>query len=243
MLGTDVFRGMRPRIHPTLLESRFAADAQDCWLVSGAIRPLAGAVRRATIALDPEAPEIVVPVPVDFPAPANPADPGPDAPAGSPDAPSAPRVWVDGDGNVAGLGSAPADNGSAITDYDWQWREIIDGQGADEGWHDYPHRGTGLSIVVGGLLTTAVELRYRAENANGDGEWSPPGSAQGGAVLIVNLQTSALSRLSFANDPVAEENLVELGVVEHMGSPVERSELPTITNRDGSIPWRSSSSP
>ena len=68
--------------------------------------------------------------------------------------------------------SAPADNGSAIEGYDVAYRTT----GSE--WTDGGHAGTGTSARIAGLAgDTAYDVRVRAYNAAGTGEWSPPASA------------------------------------------------------------------
>ena len=91
-------------------------------------------------------------------------------PAGVPDAPSAPTIGID-DAQLSVTWTAPADNGSAITDYD------IEYLGSDGQWKDWPHSGTGLTATI--LQLTNGQLYYvhvRAENAQGESEWSTSGS-------------------------------------------------------------------
>ena len=89
---------------------------------------------------------------------------------GPPDAPSAPTLtadatWLD----VAW--AAPADNGSAITDYDLQYR-VTNGN-----WASADHTGTGTTTRLTGLTAdTEYEVRVRATNAEGTSGWSPSAS-------------------------------------------------------------------
>ena len=68
--------------------------------------------------------------------------------------------------------SAPADNGSAIEGYDVAYHTT----GSE--WTDGGHAGTGTSARIAGLAEdTVYDVRVRAYNAAGAGEWSPPASA------------------------------------------------------------------
>ncbi|MDE0062059.1 MAG: fibronectin type III domain-containing protein, partial [Gammaproteobacteria bacterium] len=99
------------------------------------------------------------------------------APPGAPDAPGAPDVEADGSTGLDVTWVAPADNGSAITDYDVEYQ--VDGE---SNWTDHPFTGTGTSTTIGGLTPdTAYEVRVRAENGEGKGDWSSSGTATTGA--------------------------------------------------------------
>ena len=96
---------------------------------------------------------------------------------GVPDAPEAPEVTADGSTGLDVDWDAPADNGSAITGYDVEYR--VDG---DTNWTGHPFTGTGTSTTIGGLAPdTAYEVRVRAANGAGDGPWSSSGTATTGA--------------------------------------------------------------
>ena len=61
----------------------------------------------------------------------------------------------------------------AITSYDLQYR-----QGASGTWTNGPQDRTGTTAAITGLTAgTAYQVRVRATNAEGDGPWSPSGSA------------------------------------------------------------------
>ena len=99
------------------------------------------------------------------------------SPPGAPEAPGAPDVEADGSTGLEVTWVAPADNGSAITDYDVEYQ--VDGE---SNWTDHPFTGTGTSTTIGGLTPdTAYEVRVRAENGEGKGDWSSSGTATTGA--------------------------------------------------------------
>jgi len=85
----------------------------------------------------------------------------------APDAPAAPTLtpgetWLD----VSW--TAPADNGAAITSYDVHYRET------GGNWTDANHTGTGTTKRITGLTAdTAYQVRVRASNSEGAGDWSP----------------------------------------------------------------------
>ena len=70
--------------------------------------------------------------------------------------------------------TAPANAGKpAITSYDLQYR-----QGASGTWTNGPQDRTGTTAAITGLSAgTAYQVQVRATNAEGDGPWSPSGSA------------------------------------------------------------------
>ena len=96
------------------------------------------------------------------------AGPAPEAP----DAPSAPGLTA-GTTWIEASWTAPADNGSAITDYDLHYRE------SGGNWTDANHAGTGTTKRIDGLAAgTDYEVRVRASNAEGTGDWSPASSGR-----------------------------------------------------------------
>ncbi len=95
-----------------------------------------------------------------------------DPSAEEPDAPSAPTLTV-GETWVEASWTAPADNGAAITGYDVHYRTT------NGNWTDAGHAGTATTKRVGSLVAdTAYEVRVRASNAEGAGDWSPAASAR-----------------------------------------------------------------
>ena len=93
-----------------------------------------------------------------------------DPSAEEPDAPSAPTLTA-GTTWLEASWTAPADNGAAITDYDLHYRET------GGNWQDANHTGTGTTKRIESLTPdTAYEVRVRASNAEGAGDWSPAAS-------------------------------------------------------------------
>ncbi|MXZ27171.1 MAG: hypothetical protein F4Y72_02575, partial [Gammaproteobacteria bacterium] len=89
-----------------------------------------------------------------------------------PDAPSAPTLTA-GETWLDVSWTAPADNGSAITGYDVHYRET------GGNWQDAGHTGTGTTKRITGLTAdTAYEVRVRASNSEGAGDWSPAASGR-----------------------------------------------------------------
>ena len=103
-------------------------------------------------------------------APATATIEGPSAEA--PDAPSAPTLTA-GETWLEATWAAPADNGAAITDYDVEYRTT------GGNWTDASHAGTSTGKRIESLTAdTAYEVRVRASNAEGAGDWSPAASAR-----------------------------------------------------------------
>ena len=64
--------------------------------------------------------------------------------------------------------TAPADNGSPITGYDVEYRKSGSAR-----WEDAGHSGTDTTQRIGGLdAETAYDVRVRASNGGGQGDWS-----------------------------------------------------------------------
>ena len=103
-------------------------------------------------------------------APASATIEGPTAEA--PDAPPAPNLTA-GTTWLLASWTAPGDNGSAITDYDVEYRT------AGGNWTDASHAGTSTTKRIEGLASdTAYEVRVRASNAEGPGDWSASASGR-----------------------------------------------------------------
>ena len=101
-------------------------------------------------------------------APASATIQGP--PPAAPDAPAAPTLTA-GETWLEASWTAPADNGAAITDYDVEYRTT------GGTWTDASHAGTATTKRIEGLATeTDHEVRVRASNAEGAGDWSPAAS-------------------------------------------------------------------
>ena len=95
-----------------------------------------------------------------------------DAAAEAPDAPSAPTLTA-GETWIEASWTAPADNGAAITDYDVHYRET------GGNWQNASHAGTATTKRIESLAAdTDYEVRVRATNAEGTGDWSPSASAR-----------------------------------------------------------------
>ena len=99
-------------------------------------------------------------------------------PSTVPSAPGAPTLTV----KHQALGvswSAPANGGSALTDYDVRYCDassVLCDQ--DSQWTTWPHSGTGTSTNITGLTNgTGYKVQVKAKNRGGFGSWSSSGSA------------------------------------------------------------------
>ena len=109
----------------------------------------------------------------------------------APDAPAEPTVTKASDTSVTVSWAAPTDNGSAITDYDVQYRRVNHGA-ADADWTDRDHTGTATAATVTGLVKGAsYEARVRATNGEGSGAWSDPGAGHTGPAAFESATTNA----------------------------------------------------
>ncbi len=91
---------------------------------------------------------------------------------GTPGAPGAPSVSAASSSSLTVMWSAPDDGGSAVTDYDVQYRA-----GASGDWTDGNHDGTATTATLTGLASeTTYEVQVRATNEEGTGSWSDAGT-------------------------------------------------------------------
>ena len=116
--------------------------------------------------------------------------------AGAPSTPAAPTL-VSGNAQLGASWSAPADNGSAITDYDVQY--------SDDGstWIEFNANATSTATTttITGLTNgTTYQVRVRATNSRGDSAWSPSATLKAGLpakpgapTLVVRHQGLAVS--------------------------------------------------
>ena len=86
----------------------------------------------------------------------------------TPGRPDAPTVTASTLNSLSLRWTAPINSGSAISDYDVQYRE------AGGSFNDWPHTGTSTSTTITGLTAnTRYEVQVRARNAQGVSNWSP----------------------------------------------------------------------
>ncbi|MCY4449248.1 MAG: fibronectin type III domain-containing protein [Chloroflexi bacterium] len=93
-------------------------------------------------------------------------------PSRKPDAPEVTRSATDPTTRLDVTWTAPdTPDGVPVTDHDVQYRES-----GEESWTDHGFTGTEISTTLTGLTKdTTCQLRVRAINAEGAGEWSSPG--------------------------------------------------------------------
>ena len=96
--------------------------------------------------------------------------------AGVPAAPAAPTLAA-GNAQLSVSWTAPANNGSAITDYDVQYKATTANT-----WTSHAFTGTSTSTTISSGVTngTEYEVQVRATNGNGTGEWSPSATLKAG---------------------------------------------------------------
>ena len=123
---------------------------------------------------------------------------------GAPDAPTFPSATAS---SLVVNWSAPANAGPAITDYDVRWR--VKGSGAT--WTELADTtdSTARTATITGLAaSTEYEVQVRAQNAEGDSEWSASGDG------TTNAAANAAPRFtSSATAEVAENTTAVLTVV------------------------------
>ncbi len=114
-----------------------------------------------------------------------------------PDAPPGPVVAADGPFSLTVTWVEPAnDGGSPVTDYELQYRI-----GNSGGFNDAGYRGSGTGYTIAGLLQgTQYQVRVRASNAEGTGEWSRPGTGAT-APLVASIETMPGSESVQAGEP------------------------------------------
>ena len=100
-----------------------------------------------------------------------------------PGRPERPEVEAAGTTSLTVRWSAPVNTGSAINEYNVQYRAV--GTGTEAEFEDTGYTGTATETTITGLtLGTSYEVRVRAENAEGAGAWSEPGSGATPAVVV-----------------------------------------------------------
>ena len=104
-------------------------------------------------------------------------------PATAPDAPAAPTLTVK-DKSLGVSWTAPGNGGSAITDYDVQYRKQNSDNSWPETWTSHTHTGTATSTTISSLTNLSqyeVQVRaandYNGDNTNDPGDWSASATA------------------------------------------------------------------
>ena len=160
----------------------------------------------------------------DSPPPVTPPVTPPEPPASVPSRPSTPSVSA-GNGLLDVSWSAPASNGATINDYDVQYRR----SGA-AGWEDHPGQFLDRRATIGNLQNgTTYEVRVRAGNSVGKGDWSPSGTGTPVAPASVPSRPSAPS--ISAGDGPAGRQLERAGVERGDDRRLRRAVSPV--GRDG----------
>ncbi len=111
--------------------------------------------------------------------------PGEGTTSDAPSVPQPPTVVAVSDTSLRVTWTAPNDNGSAITDYDVEYR--VQGTG---NYQDWSHTGTGRTATITGLThSTTYQVHVRAKNSLGNSVWSVPGSGTTNAPPRLNTPT------------------------------------------------------
>ena len=128
----------------------------------------------------------------------------------APGRPDAPTVTASTLNSLSLRWTAPANSGSAINDYDVQYRE------AGGSFTDWPHTGTSTNTTITGLTAnTRYEIQVRAHNAQGVSNWSP--SATG--TTTAN-QSPVFSEGTSTTRSIAENT----GAGQNIGNPVSATD-------------------
>ena len=128
----------------------------------------------------------------------------------APGRPDAPTVTVSTLNSLSLRWTAPTTSGSAISDYDVQYRA------AGGSFTDWPHTGTGTTTTITGLTAnTRYEIQVRARNAQGVSNWSP--SATG--TTTAN-QSPVFSEGTSTTRSIAENT----GAGQNIGNPVSATD-------------------
>ena len=103
---------------------------------------------------------------------------------------------------------APASPGSAITDYDVQYRE-----GTTGGWTPHTHDGTALTATLASLNAGAsYQVQVRATNGEGQSGWSDPGTATASDNNAPAFDAESYA-FELAENDDGRTNAVDVGVV------------------------------
>ncbi len=128
----------------------------------------------------------------------------------APGRPDAPTVTASTLNSLSLRWIAPTTSGSAISDYDVQYRA------AGDSFTDWPHNGTGTTTTITGLTAnTNYEVQVRARNAQGVSNWSP--SATG--TTTAN-QSPVFSEGTSTTRSIAENT----GAGQNIGNPVSATD-------------------
>ena len=145
-----------------------------------------------------------------------------------PSAPSAPVISGETASSLTVTWTAPANPGSAITDYDVQYR--VSGAAS---WTDAGHSGTGLTLTLTDLTAiTDYEVQVRASNAEGTGAWS----ASATATTTANEAAERIERAAETVQPEVSRAMVS----ETLEVVTQRIERPRDGQAQASLGGRSS---
>ena len=122
--------------------------------------------------------------------------------------------------------TAPTNTGPAITSYDLQYRE-----GTSGSFTDGPQNETGTSAAIASLMaSTSHQVQVRATNAEGDGDWSFPGTGRTGASA-----PGAPTGLSATANGATQIDLAWTAPASSGGSPISGYRIES--SPDGTSSW------
>ena len=128
----------------------------------------------------------------------------------TPGRPDAPTVTASTLNSLSLRWTAPTNSGSAISDYDVQYRE------AGGSFTDWPHTGTNTSTTITGLTAnTRYEIQVRARNAQGVSNWSPLATG-----TTTTNQSPVFSEGTNTTRSIAENT----GAGQNIGNPVSATD-------------------
>ena len=131
-----------------------------------------------------------------------------------PSAPSAPTISGATASSLTVTWTAPANPGSAITDYDVQYRAGTSGT-----WSDAGHSGTGRTLTLTGLTAgTSYQVQVRATNAEGTGAWSASAT---GTTTVTDAAVERIERAAETVQPEVSRAMVS-GTLEVVTQRIER---------------------
>ena len=151
------------------------------------------------------------------------SEPGRGRTWGGPDRVERPAAYRTG-AAVEVVWEAPDDGGSAITGYDVAYRT------KGSGWTTHPYAGCrmGTCATEASIAAAATEVRVRAENRLGMGQWSMP----------AKVQAIKLLRVSFGQASAAVREGASLQVALNLDSAADREVAVPITTNGGDGKFR-----
>ena len=124
-----------------------------------------------------------------------------DEPPGKPDAPTVASASIGGRTSFTVSWTVPANTGPAIEDYDVAYRVL-----GTSAWIDANYDGVETATSLTGLaMDTMYEVRVRASNAEGTGQWSDAGTGNTDANTAPIFSSESVTLEVAENTPVGEQ--------------------------------------